>query len=313
MNSLIVTVGICPVWDITNYVDGIDWGQHKVVSSQTIVPAGKPLNVSKTLAKMSVKSTAAGLWGKSDYQQLVEGLSTVSDFINLKMTVVEGKTRQNITIVDTKGNREIHLRAQSALATVDNLERLKSDLDEIVDSGATVVFAGSMPEGPLLDNCLEIMKDIIEKGANLIIDTSETALTRIAELRRISMIKPNLEELSQLLGQTFGDDKISIVNAARTLCSKIDTILVSMGDKGALVITKDRAIHCYAKPSGYKVINTVSCGDYLLAGFICEPELDICPRLQTAVKLACAKAWGLTEKMDCKEIIKQVGVEVQNL
>ena len=55
-NNPIITVGFSPAWDITSYVDDIEWGQHKTISSQMIVPAGKPLNISKALAWMSKKS-----------------------------------------------------------------------------------------------------------------------------------------------------------------------------------------------------------------------------------------------------------------
>ena len=92
-NNSIITVGISPCWDKTCYIDGIEWNEHKVIHSHTIVPAGKALNVSKSLAGMSRKSIAAGLWGKSDYQQLVESLSDTRNFIDLKLTVVEGRTR----------------------------------------------------------------------------------------------------------------------------------------------------------------------------------------------------------------------------
>ena len=51
----IITVGICPCWDITCYVDGVEWGDHKKITSQTFVPAGKALNISRALAWMGVE------------------------------------------------------------------------------------------------------------------------------------------------------------------------------------------------------------------------------------------------------------------
>ena len=306
----IITVGFCPVWDITNYAEAVEWGQHKVISSQTIVPAGKPLNVSKALAGMSVKTIAAGLWGKSDYQQLVEDLSSIIGLVDLKMTIVPGRTRQNITVVDTKQNRDIHLRAESALTTKDNLDVLKNDLDKIVSPGSTVVFAGSMPQEPILDNCLAVIKAAIDKGAKVVIDTSGTALAHSVGLGQVHMIKPNIEELQQLIGQTVSIDLPDIVKQVRPLCDRVKIVLLSMGERGALVVTKDKAVHCIVKPSKNKVVNTVSCGDYLLAGFLSVSNDDMCGRLQRAVKLASARAWGLVEYTNCRSIIKQIEVEV---
>ncbi len=308
MNKTIITVGFAPAWDITNYVDGIEWGQHKTITSQTITPAGKPLNVSKALAWMSKKSIAAGLWGSSDHHQLIEALSPVTNFIDCRFTVVDGSTRQNVTLVDTKTNRDIHLRAESSLATQDNIEKLKKDLNNIVTGNSTVVFAGSMP-----DSCLPVIKEALDSGADVVVDTSGYALTQLIEFGNISMIKPNLEELSQLIGKTFTGNIPPIVTAARSLCDRVQTVVVSLAENGAIAVTKDTAYHCKLKRSTRKVVNTVSCGDYLLAGFIANPEDDLPTRLQTAVKLATARAHGLTENTQWPQVVNEIETETTSI
>ena len=45
-NSSIITVGLCPSWDTVCRFDGIEWGEHKTVSSTDTRPAGKALNIS---------------------------------------------------------------------------------------------------------------------------------------------------------------------------------------------------------------------------------------------------------------------------
>jgi fructose-1-phosphate kinase PfkB-like protein len=63
MKHTIITIGLSPAWDRTIEVAGIEWGEHKIVSSQKIIPAGKALNINRSLAQMGIKSIAAGLWG----------------------------------------------------------------------------------------------------------------------------------------------------------------------------------------------------------------------------------------------------------
>ncbi len=113
----IITIGLSPAWDITCKGRNIDWGRHEYIEAQTIRPAGKALNVSKALAWMGQRSIAAGLWGREDCAQMFAAVRASWPLINVKMTCVAGGTRQNITIVDTANNREMHLRYQSRLAS----------------------------------------------------------------------------------------------------------------------------------------------------------------------------------------------------
>ncbi|MHC4644804.1 MAG: PfkB family carbohydrate kinase [Planctomycetota bacterium] len=115
--SSIITAGICPSWDIICRVDGLQWGEHKKLESQQLLAAGKALNISRALAWLKMKSVAAGLWGQSDYQQMAESLRPISDFVDIKFTKAPGQTRRNITVFDRQAGREIHLRAESKLAT----------------------------------------------------------------------------------------------------------------------------------------------------------------------------------------------------
>ncbi len=68
--SKIVTVGLCPSWDTVCRFDGIEWGEHKLAGSSSCRPAGKALNISRALAWMGEENTAAGLWGRDDYEQM---------------------------------------------------------------------------------------------------------------------------------------------------------------------------------------------------------------------------------------------------
>ncbi len=306
----IITVGICPCWDITCCVDGAQWGEHKKITSQTIAPAGKALNISKALAWLKTESVAAGLWGESDHERLIDNLVGMNDFIDARFTVIPGRTRQNITVVDTKSGREMHLRAECKLTAKDSLKQLGDELEGIATSTSTVIFAGSMPE-ELLDECLELIKKARDKGAKIVIDTSGPALRSILQMGGIYLVKPNVEELCQLMGRDVNDDVSSIVRSAHTLDDKADIIIVSRADKGAVAVTKDDAFQCRVKKTKYNAVNTVSCGDYLLAGIIAQLDnIDLRRALITGVKVASAKVWGLTEKMDWTQVDKEIEVEV---
>ena len=127
-NIPIITVGISPCWDIFCWAEGLDWGQHKQIQQQLYRPAGKALNVSRALQWMGLENTAMGLWGGEDYLQMKAESAKSLPNVKLRHTIVPGRTRVNINIIDSKNSREMHLRSPSELTTLSALKKLKQDL-----------------------------------------------------------------------------------------------------------------------------------------------------------------------------------------
>jgi len=311
----VITVGICPCWDITCRIEGIEWGEHKKINSQSIVPAGKALNISKALAWLDVKSVAAGLWGKSDYPQMAEAISPLGEFISPAFTLTKGPTRQNVTVVDTHTGREMHLRAQSKLADRESLRRLNGELGRIVDSDSTVVFAGSMPTGDLLDECVSIITECKNRGRGVVIDTSAKALRKIIDLGGIDIVKPNVQELCELLGREIEDEPLALARAGRKLCRDVGIVLISRGSRGAVVVTPDMALQARVTGESVKAFGTVGCGDYLLAGFLAarREKQDMTFALAKAVKVAAARAWTWADSRSWADVDKKIEVEIAEI
>jgi len=114
MNARIVTIGLAPAWDVTCRGRDLDWGRHAELDCQVSRPAGKALNVSYALAWMGLRSVATGLWGRDDYDPMQRALDRLGGLIDARMTIVEGRTRHNITVVDSLNQREMHLRQRSS-------------------------------------------------------------------------------------------------------------------------------------------------------------------------------------------------------
>jgi len=311
----IITVGISPAWDLICQVDGLRWGEHKKILSQKLVAAGKAFNISRALAWLGVKNIAAGLWGRDDYHQMLDNARPISDFIDIRFTKATGKTRRNITVFDTSAHREIHLRDESKLVSKQALKQLAADLKEIITEHSIVIFAGSLSDGQLLDDCLSLITGVKDSGAEIVIDTSGNPLRQIVNSGGIYLLKPNVGELSELLGQTIEDNPSSIVNAARKLCKKVRMILVSRDAKGAVVITPEYAFQGKIKSGNRKILSTVGCGDYLLAGFLAglTDTQDFGAALAKAIKVASARAYRITETMTWPDAESQIDVEIRRL
>jgi len=293
----IITIGLSPTWDITCFGRNLNWGSHQVIDSQTIQPAGKALNVSKALAWMGQRSVAAGLWGRDDYAQMLEAMEALKpQRVKVKMTAVAGATRRNVTVVDTAKNRDLHLRCANRLVSRNALRKLQADLPSMVKKGSVCVFAGTMPDGALLDDVIRVIKACASCGARIVLDTSGPALSQIVETGVVWMIKPNVAELCELAGGDIRDTPPQLARAGAEWLDKVDIVLISRGVKGSVLVTKEGAWK--SESSGReKVISTVGCGDYQLAGFLkgLSDKSDPASALETATKVATAKAYGWTE------------------
>ncbi len=311
LSGKIVTVGLCPSWDTVCRFEGIDWGEHKTVSSAGSRPAGKSLNISRALAWMGRKNIAAGLWGRDDYQQMLKAMRSLGGLVKVKMTAVDGGTRRNITVVDTANDREMHLRNRSELASKKTLRKLEADLRAIVHKGSVCVFAGMMPEDEFVGDVVRIIKSCRERGAKIMVDTYGDALKRILETGAAWLIKPNVEELRELLGEQVMDSPAGLVRAGRKLLDKAEIVVISRGRKGGVVVTKKGAWQGRCIGRG-RVLSTVGCGDYLLGGFLkgLTDKSEAVAGLGTAIKVATAKAWGWTDKMSWPDVQSKIKVQV---
>ena len=292
----------------------MDWGRHVDIDEQVVRPAGKALNVSHALAWMGAGSVAAGLWGREDYDEMRRAVQRVGGGIDVQMTAVEGRTRQNITVVDTSNHREMHLRRKSDLASESSLRQLDADLKKLVREGDVCVFAGAMPGGALLEPTVDLVRTCQRAGAQVAVDTYGPALAGIVAAGLPWLISPNVEELRGLLGVAVEDTPEKLAQAGRGLLNKMDIVLISRGEKGVLIVAKTGAWTGHSASQG-KVLSTVGCGDYLLAGFLAGfgETGDPAAALAWGLKVATARAWGWTESESWPRADKEIAVAVERL
>jgi len=263
---------------------------------------------------MGQRNIAAGLWGRDDFEQMLKAMRSFGGLIKIKMTAADGGTRRNITVVDTANDREMHLRNRSELTSKRALRKLEIDLRQIVHGGNICVFAGVMPEDEFVGDAVRIIKSCRERGAKIVVDTYGDALRQILDVRAAWLIKPNVEELCELVGEQVRDNPAGLAKAGRKLLDRVETVLISRGQKGSVAVTEDGAWQgrCAGRR---RVLSTVGCGDYLLAGFLkgLKDKCDAGSALETAIKVATARAWGWTDKMSWLDVRSKIKVQVRHM
>ena len=81
------------------------------------------------------------------------------------------------------------------------------------------------------------------------------------------LIKPNKSELEEIFQDKIYRNEEIILYAEKLQEMGAENVLVSLGQDGAVLVTKDKNIRYLKAPKG-KLVNSVGSGDSMVAGFI---------------------------------------------
>lgn len=277
---MIVTVTPNPSFDRTVAVDELEIGEvHRIHNARTEA-GGKGVNVSRALALAGVTNTCILPANCRDAVEFTALLGQHS-VLDVQVVNIAGAIRTNTSIIETDGTTTKLNESGPELDT----HELLNLIDAVAELGANaswIAVCGSLPPGAGADFTRRIIEHAQDTGTRVAIDASGEPLAQ-AVAGRCQLIKPNHEELAELVGrdlQSLGD----ITDAALEVQQRgIEIVVVSLGADGALLVSGDDHIHGVA-PSD-SVRNTVGAGDAFLAGFLSTSDGG-------AQSLSEALAWG---------------------
>lgn len=279
---MIVTLTLNPSVDRTVGVDSLIVGEVHRATSSRIDPGGKGINVTRALAANGTDSLAVYPSGGPE-GALMERLLDQAG-IHRSAVPVELPIRMNITVVDPAGVTT-KLNEPGPRLEAAEVAQIRSVTEEHLRRGARwLVISGSLPPGVDPGVYGDLVRLGRSAGAQVAIDTSGPTLAAAVDARP-DLVKPNREELAELLATeltTLAD----VRDGARRLIDRgIGAVLVSLGRDGALLVTADILAHASGQATP---VSTVGAGDCTLAGY-----LHANVRGATAVAaLAEAVRWG---------------------
>ncbi len=287
----IITIGLNPAIDRIVAARRLTPGEHLPVTELARLAAGKAANVSRALALCGKNSTALGFVGRSYADWFTRQLTALGPgAIRCNFIKAFERTRENITILDTAAEVETHLRDAGCPVDAGAFEQFAVLLNKTIRRGDAVVFAGSLPPGFTTRQLVRLLKSCHAAGCRVAVDTSGAAL-QAAVRYPLWLIKPNLEELSELLGRRIKNNPPAIAAAAGPLLKTVENILVSRGAAGAVLVRRD-GFYTGRLLKKVKIVRTVACGDHLLAGFVAAAVDGAAPAecLRHALLVATARA-----------------------
>lgn len=288
---VIVTVTLNTSLDRTLEVPGFAVGGHLRGRVVRVQPAGKGVNVSRCLARLGVPSVVSGLVGERELPLFEESLSGTAASAGL--VPVADATRTNTTILDPELGTDTHIREAGFAVQPDELAALGETLAGLASDEAVFAFCGSLPPGLSPARLSALFAVCAAGGGRLVADLNGGDLG-IALHAGVLAAKPNVEELGEVVGRDLATaSEGELVDAARGLCGRAGTLLVTRGADGALAVRPDGAFAAAADIEAPR--NTVGCGDAFLAGYLAglsrhEPLAE-CLRLA----VACGAANALSD------------------
>lgn len=234
-------------------------GIHRCEHYEFIV-AGKGVNVSKMLAGLQMQSNCIVVCGGFTGDYIINELKKEKSFHTTSILIAQDS---RINVKTRFNRREVDINTSGPV--LDN--HAKDTLVQVFDQvGATdfVCINGSL-QSDMKDTILKISKKVHEKQAKLILDVPNITAEEILSYRPF-LIKPNLEELKNLLQMDVALDEI-IENTKNLFADNGINVLLSLGEVGSCYISSEVILHVTSAKVEH-VVNTVAAGDSMLAGFV---------------------------------------------
>jgi tagatose 6-phosphate kinase len=298
----IITIGFNPAIDRILECPDFHIGGHQQARQIARLAAGKAANVNRALALLGTDSIATGFVGADEIEFFHEQLmSTGPGRVLCRFVEVGSRTRENISILDPARRLETHLRDRGLSVTGEEATLLEQKIiHELTVGGGggsdVAIFAGSLCEGLDAEYFAGLLDKCAAHGAKVVVDSSGDCL-RAAGSHKVWLLKPNLEELRQLVGVEVPNAASAVRAAAMPLLKNIQNILVTRGPMGAVLLTAAGAWSGRIMTKDTPV-RTVGCGDHLLAAFVAEISAGRDSEHALATALAVATARALSPRMD---------------
>ncbi|MFW2513899.1 1-phosphofructokinase [Demequina sp. SO4-13] len=279
---MIVTLTPNPSIDRAVMIDALHPGEVHRATANRIDPGGKGVNVSRALVAQGAETTAVLPIGGPEGHLLEELLDT--EGVPRRSVPVSGAVRMNISILEPDGTTTKLNEPGPALDETEVATLLDHTLDLAVDAD-WIVGCGSLPPGVPADFYAQLVLAARERNVRVAIDSSGPSMSA-AMAARPHLIKPNNDELAELVGAELATLK-DVRDAALTLVDGgIDIVAVSLGQDGALLVTREDTVHAHAH--SVTPLSTVGAGDCMLAGLL----HSLTTGMPASAALAVAVRWG---------------------
>lgn len=303
----IYTITLSPAYDVHASADSLMLCHENLAHVTSRDAGGKGINISRALTFNGIENTAVVVLGRENCADFKNALD--ADQMRYIGIEKDGRIRENITI-HTKGEDETRISFSGF--PLDN--GILSEVEKLLeaDENCVITFTGSVPKGVEMTAIKKFLADLKSKGARIVVDSRSFTLDDLIEVAPW-LIKPNSEEISAYSGKNVECFADCIDFAKDLLARGIANVMISLGEKGALLVTD--SICATAVPPRINALSTIGAGDSTIAGFIAAyasgSDAAECLKVAASYGTAACLLEGTTPptKENVADIYKDVKIE----
>lgn len=300
---MINTITLNPSLDYVVKVDNFKADALNRSNDEKIYAGGKGINVSIVLKNLGVDNTAlgyvAGFTGDEILRQIKDH-NVNCDFVKLQ----NGMSRINVKL---KSDDETEINGSGPDITEKDLESLYEKVNKL-GKGDFLILSGSIPKSVPDDIYERIMKSLLDKEVEFIVDATKDLLLKVLKYRPF-LIKPNHHELAEMFNVKLNSDGDIITYGKKLQEMGAKNVLISMAGDGAILLPENGEPIKRAVPKG-TLKNSVGAGDSMVAGFLCgylkNKDIDEAFKMGIATGSASAFSEELATKDEVENLLKQL-------
>ena len=308
---MICTVTVNPAIDRLIYISELHKDNTNRIKETYEVLGGKGTHVSVNLSILGCKNKAFGI----DYGKMGSRIEEMLSREKLEMEFLhynEGESRMNYALIEEDSTCTL-ITEKGRLIPEEQCEALLAKIYDGVSDGDILVLSGdaSNTEVPLIYT--KIIEKVSDKRVKIFLDSSSENLTSALQWKPF-LIKPNEDELSQILKEEIKGEKKILEGLQKLSGLGISCIAVSCGGNGSYIWYEDKIYRIH--PLNVHAVNTIGCGDAFLSGLAYgfDQGLEFTDILKYASAISTATAESNStvgfDKERAMELLSQVRVEV---
>ena len=255
---MILTVCMSPCVDVTIELDSLNVGRVNIVRSKTMSYSGKAINVAIGLKHLGGDVYSTGFMYRENGEIFERALQ--EEGIPFAFVWNEGRVRENYKLIDKK-SMLTEINDVGSPIKEGNLEVLLAKIRELSAGAEVTVISGGLPRGVDPGYYGEALRRVDPKSIK-IVDAEGGKLASALDAE-VDLVKPNLEELQELLGREFCSKADMLVGCRELIDRGAKSVLLSLGKEGAVITDGYRSY--YSKTNNVAVNSTVGAGDAMVA------------------------------------------------
>jgi len=306
ITTVTMNTSLDKLYRVERLVDGTVMRGREVVNTA----GGKGLNVAKVAALLGEEVSATGFIGGfngAHVRSLLAGSGVADAFVDSGV-----ETRACINVIDGETRASTEFLEPGLAVAQTHYDEFLLRYGDLVARSAAVTISGSLPSGAPEGFYGRLVSIANELGRPVVLDTSGRLL-RDGVASHPTLVKPNRDELGQLVRREVKDEK-DIVEAVRGFKAEgIRYVAASRGAEGVVFACDEGVFR--GSVTCVRAANPVGCGDSMVAAFAValSRRLPVAEMLRLALSVSAASAMnektGCFDKADLDLVSERVKIE----